>query len=29
MSRKKYSTYDKELYAVIQALRYWRHYLLP
>jgi len=24
-----YSTYDKEFYAVIQALRYWRHYLLP
>ena len=22
-----YSTYDKEFYAVIQALRYWRHYL--
>ena len=25
----KYSTYDKEFYAVVQALRYWRHYLLP
>ena len=23
-----YSTYDKEFYAVIQALRHWRHYLL-
>ena len=23
-----YSTYDKEFYAVIQALRYWHHYLL-
>jgi len=28
-ARKKYSTYDRELYAVVQALRYWRHYLLP
>ena len=28
-ARLKYSTYDKELYAVVQALRYWRHYLLP
>jgi hypothetical protein len=25
----KYSTYDKELYAVIQALNKWRHYLVP
>jgi hypothetical protein len=25
----KYSTYDKELYAVIQALKKWRHYLVP
>ena len=24
----KYSTYDKELYAVVQALRYWEHYLI-
>ena len=28
-SKLKYSTYNKEFYAVIQALRYWRHYLLP
>ena len=28
-ARLMYSTYDKELYAVVQALRYWRHYLLP
>lgn len=26
--RKKYSTYDKELYAMVQALCYWRHYLI-
>jgi hypothetical protein len=25
----KYSTYDKEFYALIQALRKWRHYLVP
>jgi hypothetical protein len=25
----KYSTYDKEFYAVIQALNKWRHYLVP
>jgi hypothetical protein len=25
----KYSTYDKELYAFIQALKKWRHYLVP
>ena len=23
------STHDKEIYAVIQTLRYWLHYLLP
>ena len=28
-ARMRYSTYDKELYTVVQALRYWRHYLLP
>ena len=28
-AKQKYSTYDKEFYAVIQALHYWRHYLLP
>jgi hypothetical protein len=25
----KYSTYDKEVYAIIQALKKWRHYLIP
>jgi hypothetical protein len=25
----KYSTYDKEFYSVIQALKKWRHYLVP
>jgi hypothetical protein len=25
----KYSMYDKELYEIIQALRKWRHYLVP
>ncbi len=27
-SRKKYSTYDKEFYAILQALKHWRNYLL-
>jgi hypothetical protein len=28
-AKVKYSTYDKELYVVIQALKKWRHYLVP
>ncbi|XP_059067542.1 uncharacterized protein LOC131858346 [Cryptomeria japonica] len=28
-AKQKYSTYDLELYAVVQSLRKWRHYLLP
>jgi len=28
-ARQRYSTYDREFYTVIQALRYLRHYLLP
>jgi hypothetical protein len=28
-TKKNYSTYDKELYAVIQALKKWRHYRIP
>jgi hypothetical protein len=28
-TKVKYSTYDKEFYAVIQALKKWRHYLVP
>jgi len=27
-AKQKYFTYDKEFYAVIQPLCYWRHYLL-
>ena len=26
--RSRYSNYDRELYAVVQALKFWRHYLL-
>lgn len=26
-SRERYSTYDVELYAVVQAVKHWRHYL--
>ena len=28
-AKLRYSTYDKEFYAVVHTLRYWRHYLLP
>ncbi|KAJ9548661.1 hypothetical protein OSB04_021204 [Centaurea solstitialis] len=28
-TRRRYSTYDKEFYAIIRSLEYWRHYLLP
>lgn len=28
-SRKKYSTYDKEFYAIVRCLHHWSHYLLP
>ena len=27
-TRKKYSTYDKEFYAIVRALENWRHYLV-
>ena len=27
-ARRKYSTYDKEFYAIVRSLEYWRHYLL-
>ena len=28
-TKKKYSTYDKTFYSIIQALKKWRHYLVP
>jgi ribonuclease HI len=28
-TKGNYSTYDKEFYAIIQALKKWRHYLVP
>ncbi|XP_027343128.1 uncharacterized protein LOC113855696 [Abrus precatorius] len=28
-AKLKYSTYDKEFYAVVRALQHWSHYLLP
>jgi 5-bromo-4-chloroindolyl phosphate hydrolysis protein len=28
-AKVKYSMYDKEFYAIIQALKKWRHYLIP
>ena len=27
-SRRKYSTYDKEFYAIIRCLEHWSHYLV-
>ena len=27
-SKFNYSTYDKELYALVQTLKHWRHYLI-
>ena len=27
-TRRKYSSYDKEFYAIFQALKKWRHYLM-
>ena len=28
-AKSRYSSYDLELYALVQALRKWRHYLMP
>ncbi|GJV70978.1 RNA-directed DNA polymerase [Tanacetum coccineum] len=28
-ARRKYSTYDREFYAIVRTVEYWRHYLLP
>ncbi|XP_071708258.1 uncharacterized protein [Rutidosis leptorrhynchoides] len=28
-TRQKYSTYDREFYAIVRSLEAWRHYLLP
>ena len=28
-AKRKYYVYDKEFYAIVQALKKWRHYLLP
>ena len=27
--KQKYSSYDSGLYAIVQALKKWRHYLMP
>jgi len=26
--RRKYSTYDKEFFAIVRALKHWTHYLI-
>ncbi|KAI9175167.1 hypothetical protein LWI28_028441 [Acer negundo] len=28
-AKQKYSTYDKEFYAIVRALRYWQYYVFP
>ena len=28
-ARRKYSSYEKEFYAIVQSLKHWRHYLMP
>ena len=28
-AKQKYSSYDKEFYVIVQALKHWRHYLMP
>ena len=28
-ARRKYSMYDQDFYAIVQALKKWRHYLMP
>ena len=28
-AKKKYFVYDQEFYALVQALKKWRHYLFP
>jgi hypothetical protein len=28
-TKRKYSTYDKEFYSIIQALKKWRHFFVP
>ena len=28
-AKKKYSSYDKEFYTIIHALKKWSHYLIP
>nr|GFA70292.1 RNA-directed DNA polymerase [Tanacetum cinerariifolium] len=28
-AKRKYTTYDKEFYAIVRTLEHWSHYLLP
>ena len=28
-AKQNYSSYDKDFYAIVQARKHWRHYLMP
>lgn len=28
-AKQKFSNYEREFYALVQTLKYWRHYLFP
>ena len=28
-AKQKYPSYDKDFYAIVQAMKHWRHYLMP
>ena len=28
-AKHKYSSYDKEFYVIVQAMKHWRHYSMP
>ena len=28
-AKQKYSSYDKDFYAIVQVMKHWRHYLMP
>ena len=28
-AKQRYSSYNKEFYVIVQAMKHWRHYLMP